>query len=587
MIMSIVFRGILVKKNYIEHIINCDSTLSFDMLAPEVYEDILTKITVDIYENFSEAERNQLQTDFIDKFDASEDPFVKLVIADVLISGRCYLNTFIPYDKLDKYRGKRHTEFTSVIKDNSMFISQRLIENECQYRLAYELIKVAIRSKNPNTTKVRDQINDMIFKISLTEDDVPSVEKVVFLVPAIDFVMIEEKYRTSSLETKIDQILNFSIKQGDTALTRRAKYNQMGFECIFPEVYQLKINYLHKRNPGDHQSVDAVMKAYAETHLALAKSRINDGEDSLSVAIYHCEEAVKIYNANGFKDELKTAKVLLDKIKWEYMDYLRSHGLGLKINLMDKLQANELNHITELINEFSQQDSESQFISILKSVPIITKTMITEYRDTIKIVNPLSEVFSESIQNEKEQTIYKDTTDANKESRALCKYIQRSGVASWFHILKYISDQNIKIDLAYYISRDDHLSKREYLILKAYKLFFAGDILLALYILTPQIEWWFSEIAYQAGEQTSNLRHFPVEQSKTLTPIFKTDALMEYLGEDWLWLFEELMTKEPMNIRNKIAHGLDLKDTGYGPYFALCVLKFIYEKHSNNENDLE
>ncbi|ARU92258.1 hypothetical protein SCLARK_001813 [Spiroplasma clarkii] len=88
-------------------------------------------------------------------------------------------------------------------------------------------------------------------------------------------------------------------------------------------------------------------------------------------------------------------------------------------------------------------------------------------------------------------------------------------------------------------------------------------------------------MVYQNGGQTSNLNSFPIEQTKALSFMFKSPELKSYLGEDVCWLFEEMMTKEPMNIRNKIAHGLDLNDNGFCVYFILCVIKLMLEPELN------
>ncbi|EGP7089937.1 DUF4209 domain-containing protein, partial [Listeria monocytogenes] len=139
-------------------------------------------------------------------------------------------------------------------------------------------------------------------------------------------------------------------------------------------------------------------------------------------------------------------------------------------------------------------------------------------------------------------------------------------------------EEKIQVDFSEMIKKHPILIKRSYYINKAFELFFVGDIYSGLYLLSPQIEWWFREVAKEAGEQTSNLKSFPVEHSKTLTPIFETEALKSYLGEDRHWLFRKLMIEEPMNIRNKVAHGLEFNDNGYCAYFVLCIMKLLFEQ---------
>ncbi len=91
----------------------------------------------------------------------------------------------------------------------------------------------------------------------------------------------------------------------------------MGFDCIFPSVFELKIRYCQKLNNKDKTKINEVVKSFAETYETLAKSRRYIGEVNLQVTIHHYENAVKLYAKYGFDDELKAVKKLLDETKQE------------------------------------------------------------------------------------------------------------------------------------------------------------------------------------------------------------------------------------------------------------------------------
>lgn len=570
-----------MKENLLDYIIRSDKTLYFELTALEVYKDISKKIAEDDTQGDFHAKRKQLYIELEKRFDSSNDTFVRLVIAYSLISGTYFMTNGLNITGiLDKYSGKRYTEFVSTVIDNALNIAQKLVKKEIQYRLVTDLIRIALELSSKQNKKARiNQVNEFVSQTSLNDDKVLSVKKVEFLVPAINLLIEDKKFRTSNLEKKINDILDFSIEQGDTALSERAKYNQMGFDCIFPSVFELKIRYCQKLNNKDKTKINKVVKSFAETYETLAKSRRYIGEVNLQVAIQHYENAVKIYAKYGFNNELKVIKKLLDETKQELENWDNPHSISRKYNLMDNFPEAYHVQLEEWLQEFTQLDFNAQIQTLLSTVPIISKTDISSFRDKGKEVNQLSEVFPVNIVNEKGHTTFYSDSEERKESYALYNCIQKFGAILWTHLLTSIFEQQIPFDFTGCFNSDKNLSKRSHFFSKACELFFCGDIYSALYILVPQVEWWFREIAYEAGEQTSNLNYFPTEQAKTLSPIFNTNALKEYLGEDWHWLFEQLMTKEPMNIRNKIAHGLELNDNGFCAYFALCVFKLMNSKN--------
>lgn len=570
-------------ENFTDYILNNGNTLHFEHLALDVYNDIVKLIAEDSSTNGFQEKREKLYTELEKQLDSSKDDFVRLVISYSLISGNYFMyNGLSVSGKLDRYSGERYTEFTSIAIENAMKIVKKLLENEVQYRLAVNLIEIALELSNKkNKKKIVEEINDFVYKISIDDNRPLSVKKIEFLVPAINLLLEDTTFRTINLVTKIDEMLDFSIKQGDTAPSERSKYNQIGFDCIFPPVFELKIKYYQKLDSKDKTQTNEVIKSFAKTYEDLAQSRKKMGDVHLQVAVHHYENAVGIYSQHGITDELKVAKQLLDETKQELKQWNNPQSFVREQNLMDYLPKVYRTQLNEWLKEFEQLDVNEQIqilISDEQVVPFINKAEITRLRAESKKVNQFSEVFPVHIVNEKEHIIFYGDNEEKKESYALYEHIQRFGAVLWTHLLLNIFEKKSVVGFTEIFDSDELLSKRSHLFSKAYELFFYGDIYSALYILVPQVEWWFREIAYQEGEQISNLNYFPIEQAKTLTPIFNTSALKKYLGEDCHWLFEQLMTKEPMNIRNKIAHGLELNDNGFCAYFALCILKLVINK---------
>lgn len=293
----------------------------------------------------------------------------------------------------------------------------------------------------------------------------------------------------------------------------------------------------------------------------------------------HLENAIKIYQNYELTnlEKMKQCKIRLDELKIKFSETEYPNSIIRDENLMDYLSEEEKTQLNEYLEHFKLMERNEQIEFLIQSVPFITRQEISEDRKRSRQINRFFEVFPVILTNEYEQTIFESNSEETKESLALFRSIQLTGAALWMHLLQVILVEKIQVDFSEIIKENPILSKRLYYINKAFELFFLGDIYSGLYLLLPQIEWWFREVAKQSGEQTSNLKSFPIERSKTLTPIFETEALKSYLGEDRHWLFKKLMIEEPMNIRNKVAHGLEFNDNGYCAYFVLCIMKLLFE----------
>lgn len=557
-----------------------DSTknLLYDIIALEVYDDIFQKIAGDDSLDNPASKREKFYTELESKYDKTTDPFTKLVIAQSFITGDYHVSTGLSrLGTLEVYKGhngKRYNEFSNQLYDSIVNIVEYLVSNNRQFILAHQIMNIAIQRDNKR--ELKDRILSLVNKIKLGTNEGLTVTKIEFLVVAINYLLEDKAYRTPGLLSKIDDMLEFSVNQGDTAKSEKATYNIMGFDCIFPAVYGLKIKYYRKLN--DTLQEKEVIKKFAETYETLGEKRFKKGDASnIEVAIFHYENAVALYQQYGFKSELSIAKQNLDYFKQKLFNMPNPNSIHRHRNLLNYLTDTEQDKINKLLEDFSKLTTHHRVQQLLKYLPRITKRQISQLRKQNKQNNPFLELFPVEILNEYEQTIFIADTEESKESYALFEHIQKNMILCGL-MLKEIIEKNKTIDFSRFIDEVESISKRRYLFIKAFELFFNGEIYAALYILTPQVEWWFREITYNAGGQTSNLNDFPTEQAKTLTPIFESSELKEFLGEEQHWLFEQLMNKEPMNIRNKVAHGLELHDNGHCVYFILCILKLIVEK---------
>ncbi|EDO0512859.1 hypothetical protein GN336_02490 [Listeria monocytogenes] len=294
-----------------DYIFEENETLYFNLVALEAYADIATKIAEDSNEDDFQVKRKRLYEELEKRFDSSEDDFVRLVIAYSFISGMYFMkNGLNTTGKLDKYSGKRYTEFVTTITNNAIDIAQTLIKNEIQYRFATDLIGIALEVSNKQTkNSIANKVNEFVKQTILSKDEAElSVKKVDFLIPAINLLLEYKEFRTTDLLLKIDEMLEFSIKQGDTAASERSKYNSMGFDCLFPGVFELKIQYCQKSNNTDKEKINEVVRSFADTYLNLAESRRDTEDINLQVAIHHYENVVKLYVEYGFNEELKMVK---------------------------------------------------------------------------------------------------------------------------------------------------------------------------------------------------------------------------------------------------------------------------------------
>lgn len=576
--MSILREVICVRENWLSYFMDSTELLIFEIAAVEVYDEIVNDIAEnDSVTNFQE-KRNLLYNELEKLFDSSNDDFVISVIGHSFKTGIYHImNGLSTQGNLDIYKGKtgkRYKEFTDKALNSSLKLAEQLIIHETQFRIASSLIEVALQCADKvGKEQIKKQLEKLIHLIKFKENKALSVQKFEFLIPAINFLLEDKKYRNTELLIKIEELIDFSVKQGDTAKSVSAQFNAMRFSCIFPQAFSLKKTYYRKENDINYEKDTALQ--LAKTYEKLGDQRAKAGDsNNLQVAIRHYKESVKVLQEYGIKDELEKVKRKLDRNREVVNNMPNNNTLKYHKNLLDTISQEVQEQLNGYLVEFDKLDINAQINHLLSITPLVTKLTIKNFRTDSKQKNVFSEQFRVDIVNEHSQTVFTTDNEENKESYALFKYIQYI-LCTIGPFLNSIFEKEIHLNFSEYIGEIEPISRRAHLCSKAFELFFMGDVYSALYLLVPQVEYWFREEVYRRGGQTSNLNYFPVEQARTLTPIFETKELKEYLGDDIHWLFEEMMTKEPMNIRNKIAHGLEINDNGYCMYFVLSVLKLI------------
>lgn len=567
-------------KIVIESFIECSETLYLNILGNKFYEseELLTDHTS--LQNSKEVFLKRLEK----RLDKSTNVFEKFIISYSFVTGNYFSNPNIGQYKGNS--GKRFNDFVDTVIDSAIKLSSFLLENNVQYSLNQQILEALLETPIKSTQKI-GEINDKFLDwIELVEiedamEDEIFISKYSFLVFLLKHLLESKKFKNKEkLQTKIDNLIKLVSFQKQIKEKKPLSLESKN-EFIFSEAYYLKIKYMQKKvNISEEKNVALEL---AETYEWLGNERSSIQSDiNQRISILHYKKAVEIYNKYGLKDSLSSAKRKLDELKAkdfeEHSQPIRRAGIG---------QSEEL---TRLMDNFKCLNIIQKIIYICTQTTIFTKDMIKQNRIKAQEINLFYDRFSHSILNRNGQTIYTNGTEEEKESLALYNsigvFIQ---VISPF--IQEMSSENIAkeegVDFGELLNTlPSELEERKDLFQRSFDLFLIGDYICALHLLVPQVENWFRQEAYRKGGQTSNIdKDVSKESAKTLTPIFELEELMNFLGEEYHWIFNQIMVKEPMNLRNKIAHGIELNDNGFGLYFILLVLKLLIVKSKENESE--
>lgn len=568
------------EKILIESFVECSETLCLNALGTKFYESEELLIDYISFQNSKEVFFKRLEK-ILDK---STNVFEKFVISYSFVTGNYFSNL-----NLGQYKGKsgkRINDFVDIVIDSAIELSSFLLENNVQYSLNRQILEALLEMPIKSTKKI-DEINDKFFdwiesvEIEDNMEDEIFISKYFFLVFLLKHLLESKKFKNKEkLQTKIDNLIKLVSFQKQIKEKKPLSLEYKN-EFIFSEAYYLKIRYMQKKvNISKEKNVALEL---AETYEWLGNERNSIQSDiNQRVSIDHYKKAVEIYNKYGMKDSLSSAKRKLDELKArdfeEHSQLIRRAGLG---------QSEEL---TRIMDNFKCLNIIQKINQICDQTLVFSKDIIKQNRINAQEVNPFYDRFSHSMLNKNGQTVYTNETEEDKESLALYDsigtFIQ---VISPFLQVIFFENRTKEegVDFGDLLNTlPSELGERKYLFQRSFDLFLIGDYICALHLLVPQVENWFRQEAYRKGGQTSNIdKNVSKESAKTLTPIFELEELMNFLGEEYHWIFNQIMVKEPMNLRNKIAHGLELNDNGFGLYFILLVLKLLIVKSKENESE--
>lgn len=568
------------EKITIESFIECSETLYLNILGTKFYEseELLTDRTS--LQNSKEVFLKRLEK----RLDKSTNIFEKFIISYSFVTGNYFSNPNIGQYKGKS--GKRFNDFVDIVIDSAIELSSFLIENNVQYSLNQQILEALLETPIKSTKKI-GEINDKFLDwIELVEiedamEDEIFISKYSFLVFLLKHLLESKKFKNKEkLQTKIDNLIKLVSFQKQIKEKKPLSLESKN-EFIFSEAYYLKIKYMQKKvNISEEKNVALEL---AETYEWLGNERSSIQSDiNQRISILHYKKAVEIYNKYGLKDSLSSAKRKLDELKAkdfeEHSQPIGRAGIG---------QSEEL---TRLMDNFKCLNIIQKIIYICTQTTIFTKDMIKQNRIKAQEINLFYDRFSHSILNTNGQTIYTNETEEDKESLALYDSIG-AFIQVIYPFLQVIFYENRTkeegVDFGDLLNTlPSELEERKYLFQRSFDLFLIGDYICALHLLVPQVENWFRKETYRKGGQTSNIaKDVSKESAKTLTPIFELEELMNFLGEEYHWIFNQIMVREPMNLRNKIAHGLELNDNGFGLYFILLVLKLLIVKSKENESE--
>lgn len=557
--------------SYLDNLLKEKNEPHLRIIGDKILKNIIHASELD--SNGQEDEKSQLFTTNIQlekALDQSKDTFEKMIISYTFVTGDYIIAKYGVYKG---HTGKRFNEFLNIFIYSAISVCDVLVKNQTYLVLCQQIIENIISVSKSKSQKIEAKLTewrDGLFLGTDTESD--TFREIYFFLIFLINAQLDFKKDSwdKNILPKIDEILQvvaFIDRTEAFAYTKK----EFNLGWIFDKAYKLKIKYFQKMN--DKKKEKAQVLELAKTYEWLGDQNLKYCLDDIRFASLHFSEATKLFNQYGFKEDLARVKQKLDKTRQQQFDEQKTSRIISRKNhfSMDK-------ETEKRFHDFDGKSLKDKFIDLIKMTPIFTEEKINLQRNQLKEDNKFYEAFTHSVHNHHGQPIFNNEEEENKVSLALYESIGCCVQVLLPFFKSLLNDfKDVEMDFSYlFKTLTSSAQNREYFFNKSFELYFQGDIYSSLYLLTPQVENWFREEAYERGAQTSNLdKNLSKESAKTLTPVFEFKELKEYLGEDYHWLFEQLMNKEPMNLRNKIAHGLELNDNGFCIYFVLIVIKLL------------
>lgn len=566
--------------SYLDSLFEEKNEPHFRIIGDEILKNIIQVSELESKEQ--KDEKSQLLTinSQLEKaLDQSKDIFERMVISYTFVTGDYFI---AKYDVYRGHTGKEFNDFLTIFVDSALEICNELVKSQTYLVLCQQIIEKIIIVSKSNSQKIATKLTEYresIFLETYTASD--TFDGIYFfLIFLIDAQLNFKKSNwDNNILPKIDEILQavtFTDRTESSSYTKK----EFSLGWIFDKAYKLKVKYFQKINDKKKEKVQVL--ELAKTYEWLGDQNLKYCPSDTRFAYLHFEEATKLFNQYGFKEDLARVKQKLDKARQQQFDEKETSRIISRKNhlIIDKEEERKL-------RDFNCMSLREKIIKLTDMIPIFTEEKINLQRTQIREVNKFYEVFTHSFHNHHGQPVFTNETEENKISLALydsTNYCVQA-IRPFLNII--LKDfKNEEMDLSYlFKALTPSIQERKHFFNKSFELYFQRDMYCSLYLLIPQVENWFREEAYRRGAQTSNLdKNLSKEAAKTLTPVFDFKELKEYLGDDYHWLFEQLMNKEPMNLRNKIAHGLELNDNGFCTYFVLIVIKLLLREVDFKDN---
>lgn len=343
--------------------------------------------------------------------------------------------------------------------------------------------------------------------------------------------------------------------------------------------YEIKLNFL--KDSEAKKQVNMQFAVFLENEADRVQG--NNVQGVFNAAGY-LDEAVKIYNNNGYKEEANEAKKKLIVIQ------KKIHGSMVPISV----NVEQEDFYEDIIKNFEGLSFKEYIIRLAQYTSFYRRDFLKN--DVLKAheLYLSQRLFGENIVNGSGQIIESipplDWDEPEKDVDLLEMHMHRSAltfecILGETHLRLGIEKLNrdfryTQNDLGFLINDNPIVPDgRESIFASAIYLGLQGQYYEALHILAPQMENLFRNIAKAAGGMTINFKDDGTSEEKALKTIFSMTELTDSYDEDILFLFKGLLNEQSgANIRNLIAHGLMEENEasgGIGIYFICAVIHLL------------
>lgn len=197
-------------------------------------------------------------------------------------------------------------------------------------------------------------------------------------------------------------------------------------------------------------------------------------------------------------------------------------------------------------------------------------------QQTLNGATRLDDYFRQFNINSNYDAVFNAQNPENHESLHVSNYLQSiyQSAFSYYELAWAAEEQSFDFYQLFCASKLSPLVMHNFVL--GFSLFFNQyDYDNAMVVLSSNLEYWFRSLS--GATSTTKVMPDNSTEYNSLSHTLESPAMRNYLGS-YLWIFDQLLLKEPMNIRNKAAHGLKDINPMAAWYFMGCLLKFLSDK---------